>query len=82
MNENDEKLDATETTMRDLWHREFPNVDMSMYRHVHGKQLTDLRDAALSELARTGRCPVHGIPDCSPLLNACSYFTNPEGVSA
>ena len=24
------------------------------------------------------RCPVHGIPDCSPLLNGCSRLTAPD----
>lgn len=23
------------------------------------------------------KCPVHGIPDCSPLLNGCSRLINP-----
>lgn len=23
------------------------------------------------------KCPVHGIPDCSPLLNGCSLLTSP-----
>lgn len=30
---------------------------------------------------RRQRCPVHGIPDCSPLLNGCSWNPDPEGRS-
>lgn len=26
-------------------------------------------------------CPSHGIPDCSPLLNGCSYFTAKAGAA-
>lgn len=28
---------------------------------------------------RSALCPVHKIPDCSPLLNGCSRLTSPEG---
>lgn len=47
-----------------------------------GGRLRYLRSTLL-DLARP-RCPEHGIPDCSPLLNGCSRLTtaHPDGISS
>lgn len=33
------------------------------------------KQLAALERVRAMRCPVHGIPDCSPMLNGCSVMT-------
>lgn len=47
-------------------------------RPAHLAHVAELTEAAVREQVHTAvaavpiTCPVHGIPDCSPLLNACS----------
>lgn len=55
-----------------------PESTNSLDQQVHRRWIAELRLAVVTERIKDWRprCPMHNMPDCSPLLNGCNIPNN------